>query len=138
MTYVAMEQQSLPWLHGVLMDLPDLLPEDSSDDAWFDWDDESGNVHQKRNLLQLAALMQAVKCVQSLLEKGMDACVASPSDGKTALHLVCACRPSMASAKVIALLVQHGADREALDHDGKAPGFALENMTSKKEETGHN
>ena len=138
MTYVAMEQQSLPWLHGVLMDLPDLLPEDSSDDAWFDWDDESGNVHQKRNLLQLAALMQAVKCVQSLLEKGMDACVASPSYGKTALHLVCACRPSMASAKVIALLVQHGADREALDHDGKAPGFALENMTSKKEETGHN
>lgn len=115
------------------MDLPDLLP---VDDVWYDWDDESGKGQQKRNMLQLAASMQAVKCVQSLLENGVDARIASPSDGKTALHLACECRPSMASARVIALLVQHGADREALDHDGRAPGFALENMTSRSQQ-GH-
>ena len=137
MTSADTEQHSLPWLHGVLMDLPDLLPAESKDDVWYEWDGESRGNKEKRNMLQLAASMQAVKCVQSLLENGMDARLASPSDGKTALHLACACRPSMASARVIALLVQYGADREALDHNGRAPGFALENMTSKPGKNTH-
>lgn len=130
------QEQALPWLHGVLMDLPDLLPIDSTENTWYEWSDDSEKKQEKRNMLQLAASMQAVKCVQWLLENGMDARVASPSDGKTALHLACACRPSMATARVIALLVQHGADRSALDHDGHAPGFALEHMTSKSRSYG--
>jgi hypothetical protein len=124
----------MPWLHGVLMDLPDLLPVKGLNTTWYAWDDvfESSReqkLPEKRSLLHIAASMQAVKCVQTLLEeRGADPRLASPSDGKTALHLACSCRPSMSSARVIAMLVQHGADREALDFDGRAPGAALEDM----------
>eukprot|EP00889_Picochlorum_renovo_P006056 jgi/Picre1/33086/NNA_008412.t1 len=75
----------------------------------------------------------AVKCVEKLLAAGADATAVSPSDGKTALHLACACRPSMASAKIIALLVQYGADRDAMDHCGRVPGHSLEQMTASQQ-----
>ncbi|KAI8106672.1 hypothetical protein M9434_001326 [Picochlorum sp. BPE23] len=84
--------------------------------------------------LVIAASMQAVKCVEKLLAAGADATAVSPSDGKTALHLACACRPSMASAKIIALLVQYGADRDAMDHCGRVPGHSLEQMTASQQQ----
>ena len=97
---------------------------------WHDWEDEATGTKSKRSMLQLAAEMQAAKCVQLLLDAGADARLASPSDGKTALHLACARKPSMASARVIAMLVQHGADRDAVDFDGNKPGDALERMSA--------
>ena len=96
---------------------------------WYDWEDESAGVKSKRSMLQLAAEVQAAKCVQLLLEAGADPRLASPSDGKTPLHLACQAKPSMASARVIAMLVQHGADRDAVDFEGNKPGHALERMS---------
>ena len=100
------------WVHGILLDQPSLLPVSSIlkqgpsiDMTWYEWEDESTGVKNKRSMLQLAAAMQAVKCVQLLLDAGADAGLASPSDGQTALHLACDCKPSMANAKVIAMLV---------------------------------
>ena len=120
------------WVHGILLDQPSLLPVSSIlrqgpsiDMMWYDWEDESTGAKHKRSMLQLAAAMQAVKCVQLLLDAGADARLSSPSDGKTALHLACDCKPSMASARVIAMLVQHGADRDALDFNGHSPGHKL-------------
>jgi hypothetical protein len=125
------------WVHGILLDQPSLLPVSSIlkqgpsiDMTWYEWEDESTGVKNKRSMLQLAAAMQAVKCVQLLLDAGADAGLASPSDGQTALHLACDCKPSMANAKVIAMLVQHGADRDALDFNGHMPGHKLRVATA--------
>ena len=93
---------------------------------WYEWT----GAKNKRSMLQLAAAMQAVKCVQLLLDAGADARLASPSDGKTALHVACDCKPSMASARVIAMLVQHGADRDAVDFNGHVPGHNLRVATA--------
>ena len=125
------------WVHGILLDHPSLLPVSSIlkhdpciDMMWHDWEGEATGTKSKRSMLQLAAEMQAAKCVQLLLDAGADARLASPSDGKTALHLACARKPSMASARVIAMLVQHGADRDAVDFNGNKPGDALERMSA--------
>ncbi len=120
------------WVHGILLDQPSLLPVStilkqgpSIDMMWYEWEDELTGSKNKRSMLQLAAAMQAVKCVQLLLDAGADARLASPSDGQTALHLACDSKPSMASARVIAMLVQHGADRDAVDFNGHVPGHKL-------------
>lgn len=134
----SVDANMMPWVHGVLMDLPELLPTGSLD-SWYAWDEslsqnEKEGVRSTRSLLQIAASMQAVKCVEKLLSAGADARAVSPSDGKTALHLACSCRPSMASAKIIALLVQNGADRDAMDHCGRLPGHSLEQMTMSQQQ----
>ena len=125
------------WVHGILLDQPNLLPVSSIlkqgpsiDMMWYEWEDEATGVKNKRSMLQLAAATQAVKCVQLLLDAGADARLASPSDGQTALHLACNCKPSMSSARVIAMLVQHGADRDALDFNGQAPGHKLQRIST--------
>lgn len=136
--FESVDASTMPWVHGVLMDLPELLPTGSLD-SWYAWDEslsqnEKEGEQSTRSLLQIAASMQAVKCVEKLLAAGADATAVSPSDGKTALHLACACRPSMASAKIIALLVQYGADRDAMDHCGRVPGHSLEQMTASQQQ----
>ena len=126
-------------LHGILMDCPAMMvPEVEAHEqhghvkefvnSWFEWEEHVENMRVKtvlRTPLQLAASMQSVQCVDMLLSAGSDPNSKSPSDGKTALHLACDCKPSLASARVIGLLVKHGADRSLPDAQGRLPGEGL-------------
>lgn len=130
---VTMREVDFGVLQGILMDNSDLLEScfennKGSLDGWFAWEEHSGvsTAPMARTLLQLAASMQAVKCVNVLLRHGLDPNAQSPSDGKTALHLACDCKPTLASARVVALLVQHGADRALTDFKGCTPGQVVQ------------
>lgn len=95
-------------------------------DALFSWQDANG-VSQLRTLLHLASYFGAVQTVRALLSVPASAAgvnTASPSDGFTALHAACS-HPVRGTSRVIALLIQAGADKHAVDSRGRTPTSLL-------------
>lgn len=99
--------------------------------AVYDWQDPKHGP-QRRDLLSMAATASAASCVTALLAAGAPANAQSPSDGNTALHCACSSAASN-TARVIALLVQGGADKSLRNASGLT---AIELLTQETSQVG--
>lgn len=79
---------------------------------------------QKRDLLSQAAAAGASACVAALLAAGACPNAPSPYDGNTALHCACS-HANSSTARVIAVLVKGGANKELKNHAGFTPSDVL-------------
>jgi len=80
-------------------------------DTFYSWQDASGQP-KSRTLLHLAATYSAADCLEALLASGANPNLPSPDDGETPLHCACIASATPKGAKVIALLLKFGADKQ--------------------------